>query len=77
MNRIKRFVKERDKALLSMDVEKIRSYAKKYDIPCPKDEKVVLAGAAKAILQINSASDEQKSKAGRWLLDNGFTLDIH
>jgi len=28
MNRIKRFVKERDKALLSMDVEKIRSYAK-------------------------------------------------
>jgi hypothetical protein len=44
MNRIKRFVKERDKALLSMDVEKIRSYAKKHDIPFPKDEKVVLAG---------------------------------
>ena len=37
---LKQFVKERDAALLSLDRKKIEVYAKKYDVPLPKDETV-------------------------------------
>lgn len=76
MSKIKKFVKARDKAFLSMDVKKIRKFAEKYNIPCPGDDIVVMAGAAKAIRHISSATQEQKAKAEKWLLDNGFGLEI-
>ena len=70
------FVKERDEALLSMDAKKIRQYAHKYGVRCPEDDIVILAGAAKAIRHINSATKEQKEAAESWLLSHGFKLDF-
>ena len=73
---IKSFVKERDEALLSMDVKRIREYAKKYHVPCPKKDEVVLAGAAKAIRHLTNATQEQKAAAEKWLLEHGFRLEM-
>lgn len=70
------FVKERDEAVLSMDVEKTRLFAKKYHISCPKEDEVVLAGAAMAIRDINSATREQKLAAEDWLLTHGFNVEM-
>lgn len=70
------FVKERDEALLSMDAKKIRQYAHKYGVQCPREDVTVLAAAAKAIGHINSATKEQKEAAESWLLSHGFKPDF-
>lgn len=70
---IKHFVKDRDKALLSLNKKRIETYAKKYEIPLPTDEKVFWSGIHKAILNINSATKEQKDNSGKWLRENNFS----
>lgn len=67
-----KFVKERDEALLSLDKKKIQKYAKKYRISIPKNETVFWAGVHKAIISINSASEEQKKQSYDWLNERGF-----
>ena len=69
---MKKFVKERNEALLSLDKKKIDTYCKKYGVNMPENENVFWASVHKAILQINSASPEQKEKSRKWLIDNGF-----
>ena len=69
---LKQFVKERDAALLSLDRKKIEVYAKKYDVPLPKDETIFWAMVHKCIMSINSATFEQKQKSYDWLIDHGF-----
>ena len=69
---MKQFVRERDAALLSLDRKKIEAYAKKYDVPLPKDETVFWAGIHKCIISINSATLEQKQKSHDWLVEHGF-----
>ncbi len=69
---IRKFVKERDAALLSLDKEKIQRFCKKHGTPIPQDEKVFWAGVHKAILHMNAATEEQKLDSTLWLLENGF-----
>ena len=57
---IKKYVKERDEAMLSLDKDKIVSFCKKYGVPVPENELVFWAGVHKAIVALNSATDEQK-----------------
>lgn len=73
---MRKFVKERDAALLSLDKEKIQRYCKKYSVHIPQDERLFWAGVHKAILHINSATDEQKLNSTLWLLENGFQPHI-
>lgn len=70
---IEKFVKEHDEALLSLDEKKIKAYMKKYQVRfCPGNETVFWAGVHKAIIEINSASAEQKKKSHDWLVAHGF-----
>lgn len=69
---IEEFVKDRDEAFLSLDKEKIIAYMNKYDVDVPQNELVFWAGVHKAIMQLRSASKEQKEKSSSWLLKNGF-----
>ena len=67
------FKRDRDEALLSLDVAKIRAYAAKYDTPCPGDDRVVLAGAHKAITALTSAPPEVWEASRRWLAERGLS----
>lgn len=70
---IKKFVQERNEALLSLDEQKIRAYMRKYGVSFnPENETVWLAGVHKAILGISSATPEQRERSGKWLVEQGF-----
>lgn len=73
---IKRFVKERDEALLSLDKTKILAFYKKYGLPYSKNEKVFWATVYKCIFHINASTAQQKLDAQYWLIKNGFTTDM-
>ena len=78
------FIKERNKALLSLDEKKIDTYMQKYNpnYKKPKDEKTYWAGVHKAICNLflvpeNNITLEQYEKSYQWLEKNGFRPEIH
>lgn len=76
MNFIKTWEKDRDEALKSLDIEKIRKYCLKYKIPMPKDEIVILAGAHKARLHMLTTTEEEKEISKKWLKEHNFKETI-
>ena len=73
---LKKWVKERNAVMLSLDKEKIVAFCKKYSVPIPENETAFWAGVHKAIVHINSATEEQKLDSTIWLLEHGFRTDI-
>ena len=70
---IKKFVEERNRALLSLDKKKILAFMAKFGVQVmPTDETVFWGGVHKAILNINAATEQQKSQSRTWLKQNGF-----
>lgn len=74
---IHEFVKERDEALLSLDKERILKFTRKYGVQLPTTDKGFWGGVHKAILHLESATDEQKEYSKQWLLQNNFKLEIN
>lgn len=75
------WLKDRDEALFSFDIDKITSYCIKYGSPIPprdmpNREKIILGGAAKAVLQIRTAPEEVKARARQILDEYNFSYDI-
>lgn len=70
---MRKFVKERNDALLSLDKEKIQQYCNKYGIPIPLDEKLFWASVHLSIVHLNAGTDEQKLISVVWLRQNGFS----
>lgn len=82
-DKLKKFIKERNEALLSLDENKIDNYMKKYNPNCtkPKNEKVYWAGIHKAICNLflvpeNEITLEQFDRSYTWLMENGFSAEI-
>lgn len=73
---IEQFKKDRDKALLSLDKEKILAFYAKYGLPYAKKDKVFWATVYKCIYHIDASTKKQKTEAKQWLLQNGFTTKI-
>ena len=70
---VKKFVQERNEALLSLDEQKIRAYMRKYGVRFnPENEPVGWAGVHKAILGISSITPEQRERSEKWLVEHGF-----
>lgn len=61
------FIKERNQAFEEAVVydewEKVKKYAKKYDVPLPKNEKVMKAGVFKAVQYCTNIPDDVKEIA--------------
>lgn len=76
MNLMKQFVKERDKAIRSLDVETFKRFYKKwyymgyYRLPLPADN-VIEISMRKMLCEIQSATEEEKKEAEKWLIDHG------
>ena len=74
---IKKFVKERNEAIFSLEKEKIVAYCKKYDIPIPENEQVFWVGVYKSILAIENSPEHLKQKAIERLDEHGFKRTIY
>ena len=77
----KDFIKDRDEAFASGNVDKVKTYCKKYSIKIPEDETTFLAGMHKAICNLYILPDtkislEQYEKSYDWLIANGYTPSI-
>lgn len=75
-----KYFENRDKALLSFDLEVIKNFVEEYKeffgMSIPNDE-VLYASAMKVIVNgIPSATEEQIERASNWLLENGFDLQM-
>lgn len=70
------FTRDRDAALLSLDMKRIDGYMRKYDVRYrPSNELVFWASVHKAILTIKSATPAQKLRSAQWLCSHGFKAD--
>lgn len=69
--------KERDEALLSMDVKTFRIFYGKwmakgiYTKPLPRDNKIVEMSIRQAVLALENAPEEKKEEAKAWLREHG------
>lgn len=78
---IEEFLRERDEILLSLDgdyidTEKLDAYCRKYDMPIPLNNKVVLAGLHKARFHWTKCPADKREDSKRWLKKNGFKLEF-
>lgn len=73
---IKRFTKDRNRALLSLDKTQILAFMEKYHIPAPSSEIVFWAGVHKGIVNMRAASEEQRHRSYAWLIEHGFGGEI-
>lgn len=61
-----KFVKERNKALLSCDEEKIKKYCAKYNVSIPSNKYVFYLGLEKAVNAIAGISEVKRNKVVKW-----------
>lgn len=80
---LKQYVKERDDAVLSLDLDKFKAFAKKWIdkglLPplmglAPDD--VLTATMFKIILGLEDAPEDKVEAAKTWLIDNGYRPSI-
>ena len=76
MTNLELYVKERDKALLSFDIKKMKKFCRKWEIPAPADDVAFYAGMMKAICELNKATALDKARARKWLANNHFEVGI-
>jgi hypothetical protein len=76
MTNLEQYVKERDKALLSFDIEKVKKLCRKWEIVMPDNDVVLYAGMMKAICDLKKATPEEKARAQEWLTKNKFKVGI-
>lgn len=71
---IKKYCRERDAMLRTLDTRELNRFAKRWRRPVPAQwaPKADIACMHKMRLFIMSFSDEEKAVSRRWLLDNGF-----
>lgn len=75
------FIKDRNEAFASGDINRIKEYCKKYGVTVPEDEKTFLAGIHKAICNLYLLEDspitiEQYNISYDWLAENGYSPSI-
>lgn len=81
-NLTKQWIKERDEAAKSYDVEKFKAFYRKYsrlgiyNYILPPDE-VIEITMRKMVCNITSATKEEVAEARAWLHIRGYTEDIY
>lgn len=66
------FIKDRNEALLSMDLEKVRAYVKKYGESAPTNDEILLCAIHKARTAITTFPIEERKKSKQWLTERGY-----
>lgn len=75
------FIKDRNEAFSSGDINKIREYCKKYEVEIPENEEIFLAGINKSICNLFLLEDspiniQQYNESYDWLIEHGYSPSI-
>ena len=73
---IRRYNKDRDEAVASLNVETFKSFCKKWSLPAPPTDEVIEITMRKMMYHINSFSEEDKQSAKEWLESRNYTTDL-
>ena len=73
---IDEFTRDREEALLSLDLVKIRAYMAKWRIPPMADDRILLAAVHKARLASYGMPRHERKVSRDWLRANGFRTSI-
>lgn len=76
MAMLKKYNRERDKAVASLDVETFKKFCRKWGNPCPPRDEVIEIVMRKMMYHITAFSEEDKQKAKEWLESRGFSTDL-
>ena len=57
---IRRYNKDRDKAVASLDVETFKAFCRKWSLPIPPTDEIIEITMRKMMFHINSFSEEDK-----------------
>lgn len=77
---LKEFVKERDEAVLSFNVDKFKAFYFKwkargfYDIDLPKDDHIIEITMRKMVFGMRNPPKEAVREASKWLIERGYDL---
>lgn len=78
---MKKWRKERDKAILSLDIEKMKAFYRKWEkkgvywMPIPSD-RVLEISMRKMVIALTASTEEQKREAAQWLTERGYRLNL-
>lgn len=78
---LKEFVKERDEAILSFDLNVFKSFYFKwkargfYDIDLPKDEHIIEISMRKMVFGMKNPPKWAVKEAASWLIERGYDLE--
>ena len=78
---LKQWIKERDEACKSFDIEKFKEFYNKwrlkgfYNMPLPSDN-IVETTMRKVVCNINNATAEEKAEAEKWLREHNGTPTV-
>lgn len=76
------WMKERNEAVISYDVDRFRKFYEKwrkigmYSVPLPKNDLVVKITMRKMVYHITTFSKAQREEAAKWLKDRGMSTDL-
>ena len=73
---IKRYNKDRDKAVLSLDVETFKEFCRKWNNPIPPTDRIIEITMRKMACHITALPEDFKAEAKKWLEDRGFDDSI-
>lgn len=74
---IKRYNKDRDKTVLSLDVENFKAFCKKWGNPIPPTDEVIEITMRKMACHITSLPSDFRTEAKKWLEDRGYTDSLN
>lgn len=75
------WIKERDEAVRTQDVEKFKEFYKKwttrgfYRIGLPSDE-VLEVSLRKMLYHLGDATEQEKAEAEKWLKERGYSVNM-
>ena len=75
------WIKERDEAVRTQDVEQFKAFYKKwrargfYKMPLPSDE-VIEISLRKMLYHLADVTEEEKAEAEKWLKERGYSTDM-
>lgn len=81
INQIAQFVKERDAAVRTLDIETFKKFYERwrekgvYEIPLPSDGILEIA-IRKAAVHSTNLTEEERQKAAKWLTERGYSTEI-
>ena len=70
---MKRYNKDRDKAVLSLDVNIFKDFCKKWNNPIPPTDEIIEITMRKMACHIPSLPIEFRNEAKKWLVDRDYT----